>query len=304
MRICAGGARQLAPQPVNDIALDLTPLLQSGVTEPPVPHLWDEFQGVQDAAARAALVGTPLDTLQKQYKDRFDKASSFIEERAKIHNDAVEAESTRLTDLADSLCKRRVDLEAAVKPLRDTLPAARKRFVESGADVNSLRRKARSTHLQFQFQREEELKQHRRKIRSSSLTDGNHSWLTRLWPFRRRRTPGAIEPDEVKKLDIEDADVPPELVDLINEAWKQYSTAQVEWSAQQEGHDRISKELAGVEAQIEDTRNRFGWLDRYRIQILDFHRAVRLKLDIEYEQIQAALLDAYELAKAARNGGR
>jgi hypothetical protein len=290
------------PQPVNDIVPDLTPLLQSGVTEPPVPHLWDEFQGVQDAAVRAALVGTPLEALQKQYKDRFDKAALFIEERAKIHNDAVEAESRRLEDLADSLHKSQVELEAEVKLLRDKVPAARKAFVESGETVNSLRRKVRSSNLQFQFEREEEVNQHRQKKRSTAHANGNDSWLARIWPFRRRRTSEPIKPYEVKQFDIEDADVPPELVDLVNAAWKEYSTAQVEWSSQQERHDRLSAALANVEAQIEDTRKRFGWLDRYKIQILDFHRAVRLKLEIEYEQIQAALLDAYDLAKASKNG--
>jgi hypothetical protein len=284
----------------KDIVPDSTPLLQSGVTEPPVPHLWDEFQGVQNAAARAALVGTPLETLQKQYKDRFDKAASFIEERAKIHNDAVEAENKRLADLASSLHKRQLELEAELKPLRDTLPAARKAFIESGVEVNSLRRKVRASHLQFQFQREEEVNQHRRKRRSALDANGDDSWLTRLWPFRRRQTPEPIEPYEVKQLDIEDADVPPELVDFVNAAWKEYSTAQVDWSSQQERYDFLTKELASVEAQIADTRERCGWLDRYKIQILDFHKAVKLKLDIEYEQIQAALLDAYDLAKASK----
>ena len=287
----------------RDIVPDLMPLLQSGVTEPPVPHLWDEFQGVQDTAARAALVGTPLEALQKQYKDRFDKAASFIEERAKIHDDAVEAESKRLADLAISQHKRQAELEAEVKPLRDSLPAARRASIELGEEVNSLRRMVRASHLQFQFQREEEVNQHRMKRPSSPQAYGNDSWLTRIWPFRKRPAPEPPETFnryEIKQPDIEDADVPPELVDQVNAAWKRYSAARADWTEQNEKHTRVSEELTRVEAQIVDTRNRCGSLDRRRVEILDRHKAAKLKLDIEFEQIQAALLDAYDLAKASK----
>jgi uncharacterized protein YukE len=289
----------MADQEIRDITPDLTPLLESGVTEPPVPHLWDEFQGVQNAAVRAALAGTPLETLQKQYKDRFDKAAAFIEERSKMHSTAVEAEDKRLRELADSLHKRREELEAVITPLRESWPAARKAFIEAGDAVNSLRRKVRAAHLQFQFKREDEITQHRMKRNSTPNPDRNGSWLARIWPFRRPQKPAPIQPYETKQPDIEDADVPPELVDQVNTAWKSYSTAQADWTEQDEKHSRVSAELARVEAQIIDTRNRCGWLDRYEVQILDFHKAAKLKLEIEYEQIQAALLDAYALTKAS-----
>ena len=291
----------MSAEEIQDIVPQLAPLLGSNVTVPDIPHLWDEFQGVQDAAVRAALVGTPLDALTKQYKDRFEKASRFIDERTKIHRDAVDAESKRLQELAVLLEKRLIELEAAIAPLRESLPAANKAFVEAGEEVNALRRKTRAAHLQFQFEREDEVTQRRitRRLPPESVQNG--SWIASLWPFRRRRAAEPLEPFEIKQPNLEDADVPPELVDQVNAAWKRYSLAQIDWSAQDSEYRRISAELDGVRSQIIDTRTRCGCLDNYRVQILDYHEGVKLKLSIEYEQIQAALLDAYVLAQASKS---
>jgi hypothetical protein len=127
--------------------------------------------------------------------------------------------------------------------------------------------------------------------------------LTRVWPFRKRPAPEPAEPSkpyEVKQPEIEDADVPPELVDLVNAAWKKYSIAQSEWSSAEERHTQVAKELASLESQITDTRIRLGGLDGYRVQILDAHDGAKLELEVQYGQIQAALLDAYDLAKASK----
>jgi len=274
--------------------------LESNVTAPDVPHLWDEFQGVQDAAVRAALVETPLEALSKQYRDRFEKASGFIDKRVKLHTDALTAEAERLRELAASLEKRRGELEAAIGPLRASLPEVNKVFVEAGEEVNALRRKTRAAHLHFQFQREDEVTLRRMTRRSTIEHRGGGSWVARIWPFRRRQKNAAPEPFEIRQPNLEDADVPPELVDEVNAAWKRYSSAQVLWSAQTSEHSRLSGELESTMSQIAETRNRCGCLDRYRVQVLDYHEGAKLRLGIEYEQIQSALLDAYALARAAK----